>query len=368
MGMRWKWSIAGGVVLLLMLLLASWYFNKENRVFVNHLSEKQQLNQKDDIASSDNKNKIDQIINETHFQGSALLVKKDQIFYQQSYGYADAQNKRPNKKDGIFPIASLQKIITGALILELVKEGKLTLDTTLDRFYPEITSSQTITIQQLLDHNSGISMAEEEPETLLINQERQINHVLATLIVVESKEFHYTNSNYTLLAGIISNVTGQPYDQVVQKRVIDKLSLKHTYFWDDLPKKETIPIPYFYREKDYQADPSPANEKLFSSLLGAGNMYMSTKDFWVFLQSLTNGKLFDQDEYEQLANVKAQGYQSGMIYYDGLKYSEGSLGGYGTIIYGDQGNKNLVILFGNQPAKDGMKGLGEELYKQLLKM
>lgn len=368
MNKRWKWSITGGVFLLFFIFLSTWYFNKENGLFEEHLSQKQQSSHKDIISKSDGKKNIDQIIKDAHFQGTALLVRQDQIFYQQSYGYADAQNKRLNKIDGSFPIASLQKIITGSIILELVKEGKLKLDTTLDTFYPEIDLSQTITIKQLLDHNSGIVMAEEEPEKLLISQESQMDNVLNSLSLVENKEFNYTNSNYTILAGVISKLTGQPYEDVVQKRVIDKLSLRHTYFWDNLPKDETIPTPYFYTKNDYQADPFPASEKLFSSLLGAGNMYMSTEDFWVFIQSLANGQLFEQAEYDKLASVKEEGYQAGMIYFDDLKYSQGSLGGYETVIYGDQTNQNLVILFANQPASDGMQVLSEELYNQLLDM
>ncbi|MGX7149006.1 serine hydrolase domain-containing protein [Enterococcus ureasiticus] len=366
MNKRWKWSIVGGMLLLLFMLLSSWFFNKENGLFVEHLSERQANNQKGTLSKSDSKKNIDQLIKEAHFQGAALLVSQNQIFYQQHFGYADAQNKRPNKIDGLFPIASLQKIITGSLILELVKEGKLKLDTTLDTFYPEINLSQTITIQQLLDHNSGILMDEEEPDKLLTDQESQIDNVLDSLSVVGSKEFNYTNSNYTILAGILSKLTGQSYEEVVQRRVIDKLSLSHTYFWDNLPKDEIIPKPYFYMDEDYQADPFPANEKLFSSLLGAGNMYMSTEDFLVFIQSLANGKLFEQAEYEKLAGAKDDGYQTGIIYFDDLKYSEGSLGGYGTVIYGDQDNKNLVILFANQPANDGMRALSEKLYSQLL--
>lgn len=94
-------------------------------------------------------------------------------------------------------------------------------------------------------------------------------------------------------------------------------------------------------------------------------MYMSPEDFLVFLQSLTNGQLFDQNEYEQLADVKNEGYQSGMIYFDELKYSEGNLGGYDTVIYGDQNNQDLVILFANQQAEDGMRALSERIYQVL---
>lgn len=368
MNKRWKLSILIGTFFLLLILVGNWFFDGENSLFGGESSQKQASNQEDKFSKADRQKNIDKIINETHFQGSVLLVNQDQIFYQQSYGYADAQEKQPNKIDGPFPIASLQKIITGSIVLELVKEGKVKLSTTLDTFYPDIDLSQTITIQQLLDHNSGIFMAEEEPELLLKDQDSQIENALTAMSVTSNKEFTYTNVNYTLLAGIISKLTGQPYEEVVRKRVIDKLSLTHTYFWDDVPKDVIIPRPYYYMGEDYQADPFPASEKLFSSLLGAGNMYMSTEDFWSFIQSLANGQLFEQTEYERLAGTKEEGYQAGIVYFGDLKYSEGNLGGYDTVIYGDQENKNVVILFANQPADDGMRALSEELYDQLLEM
>ncbi|WP_375180185.1 serine hydrolase domain-containing protein [Enterococcus rotai] len=362
MNLRWKWFISFGMLVLCLMLIGHWFIKQGNGFFIEHSSKKQAS------TSSESKHKetINQLIEEAHFQGTALIIHQGQIFYQQSYGYADAQTKVPNKNDSLYPIASLQKIITGSLILELVREDQLTLDTTLDHFYPEIDLSQTITIQQLLNHNSGIFMEEKEPEELLSDQDSQLENALNTLSTTSNKEFLYTNGNYTLLAGIISKLTGQTYEEVVQKRVINKLALRHTYFWDQVPKNEPLPKPYFYMGQDYQADPFPASEKLFSSLLGAGNLYMSTEDFWVFIQSLANGQLFEQKEYARLASAGQKGYQAGLFYFDDLKYSEGNLGGYDTVIYGDQKNQNLVILFANQPAYDGMNELSETIYHTLL--
>lgn len=357
MNRRWKWFILLVLLVLFLVLLVYWF---------NRQEESSSREQSSTSSESKRKETINQLIKESHFKGAVLIVNQGHVFYQQSYGYADKQNNVLNKVDGLFPIASLQKIMTGSVILELVKKNQLTLDTTLDQFYPEIDLSQTITIQQLLNHQSGILMDEEEPEKLLPDQASQLKNALDTLSTTSDKDFQYTNGNYTLLAGIISKITEQPYEEAIQKRVINKLGLEHTYFWDQLPKEMTLPKPYFYMGQDYQADPVPASEKLFSSLLGAGNVYMSTEDFWVFIQSLANGQLFEQKEYEQLAGIDQKGYQSGMFYFDTLKYSEGNLGGYDTVIYGDQKNQNVVILFGNQPASNGVNKLSETIYQVLL--
>ncbi|MEI5992703.1 serine hydrolase domain-containing protein [Candidatus Enterococcus mansonii] len=354
MNKRLKWYSLLGVIALSSILLCGWFLNRSED------------NPKNIPTQTNEKKKIDQEIKNAHFQGTALLIRQGNIFLQQGYGFADADKKVSNQANTIFPIASLQKIITGAIILKFVQEKKLTLNTTLASFYPEIKYSKTITIRQLLNHTSGIMMPEEEPETLLTNEDSQIDNALKTLTVTQDKEFFYSNGNYTLLAGIISKIAGQSYKEVIQKEVIDKLALKHTYFWDNLPKGEAKVLPYYYIEQDFQEDPFPASEKLFSSLLGAGNMYMSVEDFLTFIKGLSNGQLFKQREYDQLADVKTAGYQAGMIYFDGMKYSEGSLGGYNTAIYGDQNNQNLIILFANQPANDGLRELCERLYEEWL--
>ncbi|MGX7245280.1 serine hydrolase domain-containing protein [Enterococcus quebecensis] len=365
MNKRSKSYILIGVLCFFFILFIGWNLKSDTGFFAKYSSgEKQPTHNV--VTKSELETNIDQEIKTSHFQGTALLVSQGNIFFQQGYGYADAEKKLVNKTESVYPIASLQKIITGAIILELVQAGELKMDTTLASFYPELKYSQTITIRDMLNHTSGILMPEEEPATLLKTQKSQIDNALKSLAVMPDKEFMYTNGNYTLLAGIISKISGQEYEDVVQKRVIEKLSLKHTYFWDNLPKNETKVQPYFYEGQDYQTDSFSANEKLFSSLLGAGNMYMSTADFLTFIQSLANGQLFDQKQYEQLADAKREGYQAGIFYFDGLKYSEGNLGAYNTVVYGDLANQNLVILFANQAPVNGMSELSRGLYNQLL--
>jgi CubicO group peptidase (beta-lactamase class C family) len=303
---------------------------------------------------------INSLIEKAHFKGNILIVAHGQPVYEQSYGYANAQKKIANDTATMFPIASLQKIMTGALIVKLVEQGKLSMTTTLAEFYPEITNSQSITIQELLNHTSGITMAELAPAVRLDDQQSQLDYVLTQLAVTPNKAFLYTNANYSLLAGIISQLYKRPYEQVLQEQLIDKLDLKQTYFWDQLPKDAVIPQSYTYEKQDYQADSNPPSEELFSSLIGAGNLYMSVADFYVFLQSLTDGRLFSQEEYQKLIQSQEEGYRAGLFYWDQMEFFEGNLGGYDTVVYGSQDNQTLVFLFANQRAAD-MQKLSEKI-------
>ncbi|MGG5343901.1 serine hydrolase domain-containing protein [Enterococcus sp. AZ192] len=365
MSKRSKKIVYACLLCVVLVILGYWYF-KGSPFFSEPFANTKKADKTDQSTMIARQKEIDQLIVDAHFKGAALVIDRGQVFYEKGYGYADVETKQENKVTTTFPIASLQKIITGALILQLVNNKQLSLDTTLDQFYPTIETAKQITIKDLLNHTSGLMLPEEEPDHLLSDQNTQIDYALKELEVDQGQEYLYSNGNYTILAGIISMILKQPYEEVVQERVVDKLGLKQTYFWDTLPMKITVPKPYIYAGKDYQPDVFPSSEKLFSSLLGAGNMYMSTTDFWQFIQGLTNGKLFKSSKYDELAEVKTGGYQSGMIYFDSLKYSVGSLGGYNTVIYGDQENQQVVILFANQIGEEGIGALAEQVYQQVL--
>ncbi|MBP2098116.1 serine hydrolase domain-containing protein [Enterococcus rivorum] len=345
-------SISGLVIIIFFIF----YFTKEQL----GSAEKQASESKKTVISW-----VDKKIADEHFKGSLLLVKNQEIFYKQSYGYSNNAEKIENNLSTSYPIASLQKFITGIVILQLIQEKKLNENTSLKEFYPAIKDSEAITIRQLLNHTSGIVMDEMEPPVLLITQEEQMDYTLDHLEVSYKKDFYYSNANYTLLSGIISKVLKSDYETVVQKRIIEKLDLKNTFFWDTLPKNQESPTPYQYQRKDYQTDDFLNSDKLFSSLLGAGNMFMSVEDMWQVQKGLTDGRLFSATEYNDLANSELGEYQAGFFYFDGLKYSEGNLGGYDTVIYGKKNEQDLVILFANQPAENGMGNLAEQLYNRI---
>lgn len=310
---------------------------------------------------------VDETIASQHFKGSILLVKNQKVIYKQTYGYSNNDKKIDNRITTAYPIASLQKNLTGIIILQLIQEGRLTEETRLQDFYPEIKNSDEITVKQLLNHTSGIMMDEIEPATLLKTEVEQINHTIEHLDVSDRQDFYYSNANYTLLAGIISKLLESDYQQVVENRIIKKMNLKNTFFWNTRPDHQGIPEPYQYLEEDYQKDDFPNSEKLFSSLLGAGNLFMSVEDMWQVQKGLIDGTLFSSTAYNDLVNAEAGGYQAGFIYFDQFKYSEGNLGGYDTVIYGAESGEDLVILFANQPATNGMGDLAAELYERMFR-
>ncbi|KRL93554.1 Beta-lactamase class C related penicillin binding protein [Levilactobacillus hammesii DSM 16381] len=305
------------------------------------------------------------LLNNAHFQGRAMLFNN--YTSGASYvnvGYADAATKTRNSANTIYPIASLQKVMTGAIIEQLAGQGKLSLNNKLSRYYPGVKNSSKITLRQLLNQRSGIDMSESTPNTLLSTQSAEINYTLNQLKVGNSGSFNYTNANYTLLAGIASKVTGQTYDQLVQKRIIAPLKLKHTFVWDNLPKSGSIANGYSY-VNGKSNNPNNASQKLVSSLLGAGNYYSTPSDYYAIQRGLRNGKILTTNQYYDLANDYKLSYGGGLYHYSGsIKRVRGTLSGagYETVLYGSEGNKSGVILFANQAPTKAMDSLAKTLY------
>lgn len=349
------WKIVVGALILITIVASVRYVIKQDESY-----EARGITKENSFSES-----LNQLMAEKHFVGNVLIVKNNAIFFENSYGFANKELGIKNQKDTLFPIASLQKMMTGAIILQFVEEHKLSLTTSLADYYPEIPSSHEITISDLLNHTSGLMMDETEPNTVLKTEDSQIQNVLSELNVTASKEFIYTNANYTLLAGIISQISGMTYEKTVEERIFKPLKMTQSYFWDDLPKGNRVPKSYIYTTKDYQTDTFPSTEALFSSLLGAGNLYMTTENMWRFMNGLSDGQLFEPGIYQKLVNAKAGGYQAGIVYLEDLQYSEGMLGGYDTLIYGSQSGESLVILFGNQVPINGMSTLGDTIYRLL---
>ena len=89
-----------------------------------------------------------------NFVGTALIVKKGQIILQQGYGYQDFANQKRNSIASLYQIGSVQKSLTATLIYKQIEAGRLTLDTPLSQFFPQIYGSENITIRQMLHMTS----------------------------------------------------------------------------------------------------------------------------------------------------------------------------------------------------------------------
>lgn len=173
---------------------------------------------------------------------SIAIVKEGQITYQQGYGMANLEYDIPNTPQTVFHVASVSKQFTCFAILLLEADGKLSLDDDIRkyiRWFPDL--GYRITLRHLIHHTSGIrdqwallGMAEIRMDDVInmahlrrfLARQRELNFE-------PGSEFLYCNSGFTLLADVVSQVSGKSFKAFCEERIFEPLDMRNTHFHDD---------------------------------------------------------------------------------------------------------------------------------------
>ena len=143
--------------------------------------------------------KIDQ---EKQGMGSIAITKNGELEYQNTFGYADIAEDIPANTTTTYRIGSISKTFTSAIIMQLVEEGKLTLDTKLSEYFPRVSNADRITIEQMLRHRSGLfNFTSAKDYTKWMEKPKSRDELIQEVIdngtVFEPGEkAEYSNTNY----------------------------------------------------------------------------------------------------------------------------------------------------------------------------
>ncbi len=168
--------------------------------------------------------------------GATFAVVRDgQVVWAGSSG-VERDGLSPLTADSEMVIGSVTKTFVAATVLELVDEGRLSLDDSVRRFLPDVSQvSREITIRQLLDHTSGLADVfndatrrglEEHPERAWST--RQLLTTLHAPWYQPGEGWAYANTNYYLLGMLVERVTGSTLEQEIERRFLDPLDLGST--------------------------------------------------------------------------------------------------------------------------------------------
>ncbi|WP_137625002.1 serine hydrolase domain-containing protein [Lactiplantibacillus pingfangensis] len=287
--------------------------------------------------------RIDQLIKAQGIQGTLLVAQAGKAQPNiRSYGLADRQTRRPNAAATVYPIASLQKAMTGVMIGQLIAQHRLSLQTTLKSFYPQLKGASQITIQQLLNHTSGIWMPEVAPPKSL-SEAAAIRWNLQHLTSTGEHRWHYCSANYTLLAGIIRQATGKSYATNLTQRILRPAGMTQTMTWNQFgPEKVATP---------YLPDGTPAtiSTPLLSSELGAGDIGTTVTDYFRFVAAFNQGVFLSTAMQRQLTAVRTNTYAAGLYYgTDGAQHATGFDNNISNFYSRSAAGDATVVLFMNQ--------------------
>ena len=166
-----------------------------------------------------------------------MVAKNSKIIYRKAFGMANTELKIPMEADMLFRIGSMTKQFTATAVLQLVEEGKISLQDSIQKYIKDFPSKgYTITIENLLTQTSGIkdylseiSNPSKQKETYTPGD--GVDYIKnAPLNFKSGSDYRYSNSNYYLLGYIIEMVTGETYEKYLQENVLNKADLKNTFY------------------------------------------------------------------------------------------------------------------------------------------
>ncbi|GJM33611.1 MAG: D-Ala-D-Ala carboxypeptidase [Saprospiraceae bacterium] len=245
--------------------------------------------------------------------GSISIFKKGHEVYQNAFGFSDVENKFPASAITKYRIGSISKTFTATIIMQLVEEKKLSLNTKLAEFYPEIPNAKEITIEQLLRHRSGLynftNSKEyvnwmEEPHT----QQDLLNRVMENEPVFEPNEkAEYSNTNYVLLSFIAEKLEDKYFSTILEDRISTPCQLSNTYYGDKINPLKNEALSYT-RLQNWEL----ATETDMSVPLGAGAVVSNPTDLNSFYTQLFTGTLISDKSLSEMKKI-VDGFGIGMF-------------------------------------------------------
>lgn len=172
------------------------------------------------------------------FNGAILVAKNGKILFEQYRGYGNFITKDSLTAHTPLHLASTSKTFTGMTILKLWEEGKLSLDDTLQKYFPQLPY-RGITIRNLLSHRSGLPNYLYFMDSIWDKHKEMTNEdVLNAMIIhkpriqnLPDRRFQYCNTNFMLLALIVEKITGQPFPQYMKENVFEPLGMHDTFIF-----------------------------------------------------------------------------------------------------------------------------------------
>lgn len=211
-------------------------------------------------------NNIQEILKKYEAVGLAVQVVKDnKVVYKKAFGYADLESGKKLKTDGVFRIASISKSFTATALMQLVEEGKVSLE---DDFgdlvgFPVRNPNfpdEVITLEMVLSHTSSISDQNGYFTLDVINPEKNKDWAKSYSTYRPGSQYQYCNLNYNMAGAVIERLTGHRFDHEISDRILKPLKLKAGYNVDELDAHKFVKL-YSYNEKEkkYKAQPAAYN-------------------------------------------------------------------------------------------------------------
>lgn len=249
---------------------------------------------------------------------SIAVVEGDEVTYAEGFGARNVELNLPATPNTLYGIGSCTKSFVALGILQLVEEGKISLDDPASKYISLKIGlpGKPITIHHLLTHSSGIPSLGTSTIALLRgigidvgiplssveDFYRHVNAAQSEIVDEPGKRFFYLNAGYRMLGHIIQNVSGMPFHEYIKKNILEPLNMKRSTFSKEEFKNDPDRITPYRRDRDGRLIatdfpyPDVKVNPEFSFLAAAGGLISSVMELSNYLSMNINRGKFDDTE------------------------------------------------------------------------
>lgn len=230
---------------------------------------------------------------EDRFNGAVLVSRYGQVLYKNAFGYSNFRNHDSLAINSSFQLASVSKQFTAVAVLMLMEKKKLSLEDSIQRFFPDFPY-HGITVRNLLNHRSGLCnyayfcdrfyRKHEGPYSNMDVIRLMTEHQPKSYLPVNTR-FDYSNTGYVILAAIVEKASGMSFPDYVRKNIFLPLGMKHSYVGRADSSTEVMGYNHPGRVvvKDY-----------LDEIYGDKGIYASVEDLYIWDRALYTEKLLKQ--------------------------------------------------------------------------
>ena len=287
-----------------------------------------------------------------HFSGVVFMTENGKTVYEAAGGVEKTKTKEPITLDTKFCIGSVSKQFAAAAILILQQDGKLSVDDSLAKYFPQYEPGKQLTLRNLLDMRSGIpefydveyidgaftELPTGDLRGVITNdntaaENRQLLEdwlMEQPLQFAPDTDFEYCNSNYFLLARIVELVSGKSYNDFVRERIFQPLGMTNSSFIDDAD----------FSAVEHLAAPTVHPQTVHVGVtMGLGDMISNARDMDLWLTSLRTNKVLTKESVDMMSTDYTEGvdedYGFGIRMNGEGLYHTGNITTYQAMVYTD---------------------------------
>lgn len=247
--------------------------------------------------------------------GSLAIIQDGELVYKRAIGYANVEKEIAAGPDTRYGIGSISKTFTAVLTLQLAEKGKLSLDQTIDQYFPGLPNAERITIEQLLQHRSGLHNFTNDVDYVSTMEEAATQEALLKRFSEKGVDFEpgekmsYSNTGYVVLSFILEKASGQSYAALLEEKIAVPCGLENTYMPDHVVGKEGKEALSYQRSGQEWSEATKTHPSIPT---GAGAIISTAQDLAQFFHCLFSGELVSAGHLKEMRTM-VDGYGYGLF-------------------------------------------------------